>query len=58
MVSLVQYLVSFFLREGLQLQRLVSEKRHGQMKVVIPQLRGEAGFSNINTIIKRFQVCV
>lgn len=54
MVSLVQYLVSFFLREGLQLQRLVSEKRHGQMKVVIPQLRGEAGFSNINTIINRF----
>lgn len=44
MASLVQYLISFFLGEGLQLQRRVSEKRHGQMKVVIPQLRGKQGF--------------
>lgn len=40
MISLVQNLVSFLLREGLQLQRGVGEERHGQMKVVVPQLRG------------------
>lgn len=36
--SLVKDLISFLLREGLQLQRLVREERHGQMEVVIPQL--------------------
>lgn len=51
MILLVQYLISSLLREGFQLQCLVSEERHGQMKVVIPQLRGGAGFSNINIII-------
>lgn len=38
MILLVQYLISLLLREGFQLQCLVGEKRHGQMKVVIPQL--------------------
>ena len=44
MISLVQNLIPFLLRERFQLQCLVGEERHSQMKVVIPQLRGEQGF--------------
>lgn len=38
MILLVQYLIPFLLREGFQLQCLMGEERHSQMKVVIPQL--------------------
>ena len=44
MILLVQYLISFLLRKGFQLQRLVSEERNGQMKVIIPQLWEKQGF--------------
>lgn len=41
MISLVQNLVPLFLGEGLQLQRLVGEERHGQVEVFVPELRVE-----------------